>query len=325
MTVSRVINGDPRVRPETRALVDDAIRVLDYVPNVAARQLAGVEVFRIGLVFFNPSGKNYLSELLIGALEQIGMGGHQLVLKTCESRDEARKVIGNLVASGIDGLILPPPLCESREIFDDLSTSGTPVVAIGPGCPDPTRSVVLMDNHQAARRMTEHLLGLGHRHIGFIKGHPHHTASEERHRGFRDALADAGVEYDPRAVEQGYFDYHSGLMAAERLLDVRPRPTAVFAANDDMAAAVVAVAHRLRIEVPYELSVVGFDDTPIASTIWPTLTTVRQPVAEMGASAVRLLVDAMRGKLGGERPPPERQLLEYALVQRNSCAAPIIA
>jgi LacI family transcriptional regulator len=321
MTVSRVINGEANVKAATRESVADAIRDLGYVPNSAARQLAGSDFFRIGLVYCNPSA-GYLGEILIGALDEIGRGGHQLILETCENPEEARDAINHLVRGGVDGLMLPPPLSESSDLLAELRLSDTAVVAVAPGHTDGKTPAVLIDNYHAARSMTEHLLSEGHRKIGFIKGHPNQSASAERYRGFVDALSEAGVALDEGWVEQGYFDYRSGLLAAERLLSHEPRPTAVFAANDDMAAAVVAVAHRMRIDVPFELSVVGFDDTPAATMIWPALTTVRQPVAEMSRAAIRLLLAEMRARRAGEKRPPVAEKLDYAIVTRESAAAP---
>lgn len=168
--------------------------------------------------------------------------------------------------------------------------------------------------------MTRHLLELGHRRIAFINGHPNQTATGQRFHGYVEAMTEAGLSVDADQVAQGYFTYRSGLEAAEKLLGAS-KPTAIFASNDDMAAATLAVAHRRGLEVPADLSVAGFDDTPLATTVWPELTTVRQPIAEMAREAVRLLVEQIRGRRSGPVPSAVQKMLKFTLVKRDSSAA----
>jgi LacI family transcriptional regulator len=172
--------------------------------------------------------------------------------------------------------------------------------------------------------MTRHLGALGHVRIGFITGNPNQTASAERLDGYRAALADMRLPDDPALVTEGLFTYRSGLDAADRLLDLDDAPSAIFASNDDMAAATVAIAHRRGLDVPSDLTVCGFDDTALATTIWPELTTIRQPVVEMSRMAVELLVHAIRlskaGRLGDIGEP--HVLADYTLIRRQSDAAP---
>jgi LacI family transcriptional regulator len=170
--------------------------------------------------------------------------------------------------------------------------------------------------------MTERLISLGHRRIGFVKGHPKHSQSPQRLEGYLAALAEAGLPAPDELVVQGYFTYRSGLEAAEKLLALKDRPTAIFAANDDMAAGAVAVAHRHHLEVPGDLSVVGYDDSALATTIWPELTTIRQPIADMSREAVRLLSDEIRSRRAGEQPQHREALLDFKLIVRQSDAPP---
>jgi LacI family transcriptional regulator len=170
--------------------------------------------------------------------------------------------------------------------------------------------------------MTRYLLTLGHRHIGFVKGHPNQTASGERLLGFEAALREADCKTEPPSIEQGFFSYRSGLDAAEKLLALRPRPTAIFASNDDMAAAVVSVAHRRGLDVPRDLSVVGFDDTATATTVWPELTTIRQPISKMAEAALDLLIRKIRKRRDGEAQPSIDRLVAHELVMRQSATAP---
>ena len=322
MTVSRVINKDPRVSDKTRVAIRAAIEELKYSPNLAARRLAKSDGFRIGLLYSNPSSA-YLSELLLGALEESSKTGHQLVVEKCGTSLAAEKaMLDKLLQGSVAGVILPPPLCESRALLGELGKSGIAAVAVAPGMPSSEFPTVRMDNYRAAYEITERLLALGHRDIAFIKGHPNQTVSGIRLEGFREALRRAGLDPAEARTEQGHFSYHSGLLAAERLLAQTPRPTAIFAANDDMAAAAVAVAHRLGIKVPEQLSICGFDDTLIASTLWPALTTVHQPIAAMGRAAVGLLLDEVQRNGAARLEPPRQLLLRHRLVQRDSTAAP---
>jgi LacI family transcriptional regulator len=162
---------------------------------------------------------------------------------------------------------------------------------------------------------------LGHRRIGFINGHPNQTASGQRFRGYIEGMTEAGLSVGTDQVAQGYFTYRSGLEAAEKLLTAW-KPTAIFASNDDMAAATMAVAHRRGLDVPADLSVAGFDDTPLATTVWPALTTVRQPIAEMAREAVRLLIDQIRKGRAAETAPVRHKLLKFTLIERESTAPP---
>jgi LacI family transcriptional regulator len=166
--------------------------------------------------------------------------------------------------------------------------------------------------------MTRYLLDLGHRDIGFIKGHPNHIATHDRFRGFCDALTEAGIDCDAAPVEQGYFSYRSGLTAGERLLSRPAVPTAIFASNDDMAAATVSVAHRRGLEVPEDLSIVGFDDTSVARFASPPLTTVRQPLREIGGAALRRAL----ALAAGEKVDSYHVELATELVVRHSTAPP---
>lgn len=322
MTVSRVVNGEKNVRPATRASVLAAVKALNYSPNPAARSLAGAEAARIGLIYSNPSAA-YLTEFLVGTLDEASRTSVQIMLEKCEATSVGeRSAVRKLLASGAAGVILPPPLCESHDVLDELKITGLPTVAVATGRFGKDASCVRINDYAAAREMTNYLLSLGHRRIGFIKGHPNQTASTERERGFAAGLADAGLKPDPALMVQGYFSYRSGLDAAETLLTVKLRPTAIFAANDDMAAAAVSVAHRKGLDVPRDLSVVGFDDTSIATNIWPELTTIRQPITSMAEIAVDLIVQAIRNNKRNGEVKSVDHLVTYTLVKRGSAAAP---
>lgn len=322
MTVSRVINSNANVRRDTRELVMRAVRELNYTPNAAARSLAAAQGTRIALIYTNPSSA-YLSELLVGALDGAGRKAAQLVIESWDSvKQSSERSAARKLAQSVAGVILPPPLCESKAVCAELVAADVPVVAIASGRFRPELSSVRIDDFRAARDMTEHLLEFGHTRIGFIKGHPNQTASALRYDGFVAALTAAGITVDPALVQQGFFTYRSGLEAAEKLLDRKRPPTAVFASNDDMAAAVVSVAHRRGLDVPRDLSVVGFDDTASATTVWPELTTVRQPVAAMAATAIELLQQGVRGRKEGKARVVLDHVVPHTLIKRDSVAAP---
>lgn len=324
MTVSRVVNGERNVREATRAAVLAAVRELRYAPNPAARSLAGARSLRIGLLHANPSAA-YLSEFLLGAVDESGRKSAQLILEKCQgaSPPAERAAVRRLIEGAVAGVILPPPVCESRAILAELEQAAIPAVAVATGRQRTDASCVRIDDFRAAYEMTRYLLALGHRRIGFIKGDPNQTASAQRWLGFEAALREAGRPPQPPAVAQGFFSYRSGLEAADRLLAAVPRPTAIFASNDDMAAAAVSASHRRALEVPRDVSVVGFDDSAIATTVWPELTTVRQPIARMAAIALDLLIREIRRRRDGMAGAAVDQLVPHELIVRASAAPPL--
>jgi LacI family transcriptional regulator len=322
MTVSRVVNRGSNVRETTRAAVLDAIERLNYSPNTAARSLAAGQATHIGLLYANPSAA-YLSQFLIGALHAARSAGVHLLIESCESEDadEQAEVMRRFATSDVEGVILPPPLSESQPILIELESAEIPAVTVALGAPRDGGLNVRIDDHAAAMEMTKYLLDLGHKNIGFIKGHPNIVASHDRYRGFCDALAEAGIDSGKASIEQGYFSYRSGLTAGERFLSRANPPTAIFASNDDMAAATISVAHRRGLVVPDDLSVVGFDDTALATSVWPELTTVKQPIAAMAEAAVELLIADLRNRGGTPRKFAER-VLSHAMIIRESSGPP---
>ncbi|TCP37156.1 LacI family DNA-binding transcriptional regulator [Sphingomonas sp. BK235] len=321
MTVSRVINGENNVREATRAVVREAIARLDYAPNRAARSLAGASQIRLGLLYSNPS-EAYLSAFLLGSLDEAGRGDIQLVVQKCDLDEHEREVAERLVASGVDGIILPPPLCDSPLVLDVLLAAQVPTVVVATGSSPAGVGRVSIDDRAAARAMTAHLLALGHDRVGFITGNPNLTASGERLAGYREALVEAARPVDEALIARGLFSYRSGLDATEELLDLDRPPSAIFASNDDMAAASVAVAHRRGLDVPGDLTVVGFDDSTLATTIWPELTTIHQPIADMSRAAVRMLAQMLRSRRDGTIKDAPDLVLDHTLVRRQSDAAP---
>ena len=322
MTVSRVINGEKGVRPQTRSIVDAAIRELNFAPNPAARTLATAGVTRIGLLYSTIPSAAYLSEFLVGVLDQCSQVNAQLIVKKHKPGTDEESAVDGLIEARIDGVILPPPLGDAQTLIEKLRQAGISIIATGSIRPAPTLPSIGIDDFGAAREMTLHLVHLGHRRIGFITGRPNHASTGLRLAGYRSALTELGIRIDDALIANGNFTYHSGLEAAELLLAMENPPTAIFASNDDMAAATVAVAHRHGLDVPADLSVCGFDDTPLATTIWPELTTIRQPVATMAEEAVTMLVDLIRQQREGVSEEVPHRLLDFELIRRQSDAAP---
>ncbi|HBK45003.1 MAG TPA: LacI family transcriptional regulator [Xanthomonadaceae bacterium] len=321
MTVSRVVNGKGNVREATRERVMRAVDKLGYTPNLAASTLAAAQNTRIALIYTNPSGA-YLRELLVGVLHVASRTAIQLVIDYWDDLDaDAERKAARRLAQGVSGVILPPPLCESEAAVQELVRAKVPVVAIASGRFNDRICCVRIDEFSAAREITEHLIAQGHRRIGYIKGRSDMTASEHRFEGFRAALDAAGIPLDRLLVQPGDYTYRSGLVAAEKLLSRRTLPSAIFASNDDMAAAAVSVAHRRGLDVPRDLSVVGFDDSSSATTVWPELTTVRQPIATMADAAVDILLRSIRNGEHGQRTIVD-EMFAHQLVQRQSVAPP---
>lgn len=318
MTVSRVINSGPGVREETRQIVNEAIRELNYTPNVAARSLVTSGELRMGIIYSNPSAA-FMSDFLGGVFEEASAQGVQLrLLKGKDGRPPSAEAIGELIATGIRGVILAPPLGESAAVCGILRAAGVPMAVVGGISRDAIS--VRIDDRSAAYDMTRHLLALGHRRLGFIIGNPDQSASAERLSGFHDAVREHGdVE---TTVVQGDFSYASGLIAGEQMLGASEPPTAVFASNDDMAAAVVSVAHRRHLDVPQDLTVVGFDDTTAAVTLWPPLTTIRQPVRELAVEALQLLTQEIQATGSAKRNAGRGRVFPHALIERQSTAGP---
>ena len=317
-TVSRVVNREANVRPETRARVEDAIRDLDFEPNPAARGLAGRRTFSIGLLYEIPHEFSYIQQLLEGVFAVCETHGYTLLLRPVSESPAAADIVRFVAQTRVDGVVLTAPIGDRREITDALNARRTPFVQISPGITDARWTSVGPDDFAGSRALTEHLLGLGHERIAFIMGDPRHGATEQRLNGHTQSLSDHGIDVDPTLIAPGRFDFESGKSAAQRLFALRERPTAIIASNDDMAAGVIVAAREAGIALPEGLSVAGFDDSPTASHTWPPLTTVRQPTADIASHAAVLLLEWIRGG----RSTHTRKTFDCRLVVRQSTAAP---
>ena len=316
-TVSRVVNNEPNVRPETRDRVLKAVSDLDYEPLPAARGLAGRRTFSLGLLYENPHEFSYIQRLLEGAHAACEKTGHALLLRPC-SDDLTPTMVGQFVRqTRVDGVLLTAPIADRSDVTSLLVETGIAFAQVSPRETNPGWSSVSPDDVEASRALTDYVLALGHRRIGFVKGDPKHGASHKRLAGHLDCLRDHALAVDPALIVEGNFDFDSGKRGLHALWQLGEPPTAVIACNDDSAAGVVVAAHERGIRIPGTLSVAGFDDSPTATHTWPALTTVRQPIAAIAFRAAELLI----GHIAGE--PPRQETFACDLVARASTAKPL--
>jgi len=316
-SVSRVINNEQSVRGNTRERILQAIKTLNYRPNLNARGLASNRSFLIGLLCDRPG--DYVSEFQTGAVERCRESHYHLMVEPLDmTHADVEQQVETLVAQlRLEGAILLPPLGDHPVIVNRFNDASIPIVRISPKTNLSATPAIGIDDYLAAREVTAHLLGLGHRRIGFILGRADHEATERRYQGFLDEMQAWSVPVDSELVQTGNFEFSGGLRCAERILRAASPPSAIFASNDDTAAAVIAVARKQGLRLPQDLSVTGFDDVPIATMIWPDLTTIRQPVAEMARLATGLFIEHSPRRQGWPDPVP-RIVVPHKLIVRSS-------
>jgi len=319
-TVSRVINNSPLVHDDTRARIQAVIDRYRYVPDPQARGLAFRRSFLVGLVYDNPNAE-YIVNMMEGALDSLRGSDYELVVHPCDRRssDFIAGVRRFVERQKLRGVILLPPISENEQLVTTLKGVGCDYVRVSYALLDEPARMVISNNRRAVAEVASYLNSLGHRRIGYITGPPGFLSARERREGFVDALHQHGLELPQDMIEVGGYTYESGYAGGEALLGRSPRPTAIFASNDEMAAGVYGAAHRLGLTVPGDLSVIGFDDGPIAARLTPALTTVRLPIRDIGRLAARKLI----------APAGEDAATVYAdsptmphLIVRNSCAPP---
>jgi LacI family transcriptional regulator len=315
-SVSRVINREPNVSEALRQRVEVAIDALGYVPEPAARSLAGGRAFAIGILFDNPS-PHYTMKIQAGAYAACRRNGFHLLIENLNSggEDIIRQMEEVLRNSRVDGVILTPPISDNAIVMDMLEARQIPYVRIAPVSFAGRTHAFAMDDHAAAITVARYLWDLGHRRFGFVQGAKAHGDAQLRRSGFLETVADLGGA----AVAEAYggFVFEGGITAGQELLSLPERPTAIFAANDDSAAGLMSTIAAAGLKVPDDISVVGFDNSWVALSVWPYLTTIHQPVFEMAEAAALKLIDRNVGS--GETTT---QLFDYALVVRESAAPP---
>lgn len=319
-TVSRVINDSPLLTGETRDKVKAVIEQLGYVPNPQARALALGHNFLIGLVHDNPNAQMILN-MQQGILE--GLRGTEFAMVVQPVNRSSPTLVEDMrefiVRQRLYGIVILPPISENDAVAKMCMETGCRYVRMGSAVLDDSEHMVASNDRDAVKDATRYLIQQGHKRIAIVTGPQGFRSATERLAGFEDALSEAGIKLPRSHRAEGEYTFDSGLVATEQLLDLSPRPTAIFASNDEMAAAVLYAARLRGIAVPDELSIVGFDDTPIASRIWPPLTTVRWPIVAMGRSAAHKLIAGAVEEIDLEDEP-----LEFLsnLIRRGSVAPP---
>jgi DNA-binding LacI/PurR family transcriptional regulator len=315
-TASRVVNGNTRVAADVRKAVERAVDRLGYIPNPAARSLVTRRSDSIGLVIAEPAGRlfedPYFPRLLRAVGAELGARELQLVLLMPQSRQDESRIERYLAAGHVDGVLLAS-LHSDDPLPSQLSAHGVPVVVGGRPPRGAAVSYVDVDNVQGARSAVEHLVAGGRRQIATVGGPLDMAAGIDRLAGFREAIRAAGLEPDPELEATADFTADGAEAAAARLLHERPGIDAVFVASDLMAVGVLRALRAAGRRVPEDVALCGFDDS-IAPTLDPPLTSVRQPIEEMGREMVRLLID----RVSQPSAIPRRVILETRLVVRQS-------
>jgi len=323
-TVSRVLNNGSNVRPETRKRVEQAIQRLGFSVNQQARALASGAGRQVMLIHaHNPErepNSYYHAGLELGALRACSSLGADLITRAIDPHagDPWRLVSAIIDRDRPMGVILTPPLSDHVQLLESARRAQVSMVAISAG--EHARelvSAVGIDERSGGRAVGEHLAALGHRRVGMVKGPPDHRAASLRYDGFAEALHKAGIDSEPWTTI-GDFTFKSGVEAAEILLREGAGVTALACANDDMAAGAMFALHRAGLDIPSEISVTGFDDTPMSEIIWPPLTTVRQPIQYFAERAVHMLFEGR----GQTDVAAHYETIEHRLIVRESTASP---
>jgi LacI family transcriptional regulator len=319
-TVSRVINQSPFVKQETREKINAMIQRAGYAPDPQARGLAFRRSFLLGLVYDNPNAQ-YIVNMQSGVLDSLRGSGFELVVRPCDrkSKEFVTDVTSFVERQKLHGVILLPPISEDQTLAKALQEIDCRYVRIASVRVDDAEHMVLSNDREAMADVANYLVSLGHKRIALITGPASYRSTHERRLGFTSALQKRGLSLPDDLILEGAYSYESGVTCGEALLARRNRPTAIFASNDEMAAGVYKAAARLGISIPADLSVVGFDDTPIAARLEPALTTVRLPIREMGRLAASKLLPP---RVGEDTERNAMAVMVPHLVERESAAAP---
>ncbi len=315
-TVSRVLNRSPLVNAATREQVEGAITALAFRPSARARGLATGRSFLLGLVH-NDRNAMVLDPLQRGIVGAAAARGYELVVHPVAAGegDSVADVLDFAGRSRVDGIVVVPPVSGAPGVATALVAAGVPAVALSSVALSGYDAVLVSDERGAARAVADHLVALGHDRIALLSGPASAHSALERRAGFVAALADHGLTLTAEA--EGDYGFDSGVAGARALLAVAPRPTAIFAANDVMAAAVLKVAAGLALEIPRDLSVIGFDGSILARMLTPALTTVHRPIADMAGAITTRLIDRIEGQANDAALSAT-----LTLTIGESCAAP---
>lgn len=323
-TVSRVINNEPNVRPAMKEKVQASIDRLGYVPSIAAQRMSGSRSYLILALndrdrtiadWQARQGTDWVDQMLLGGMLKAAEYGYRMIFELVDTHsDHVERELGATIAAlQPDGVILTPPHSENPLITGLLVDHKIPFARIGSNETGPGIAMV-MDDEGSARIATEHLIKLGHRRIGFIAGSEEYSLSNWRIDGWRSAMEAAGLSHEGLCV-RGDFSYDSGVAAAQRLLALENPPTAIIASNDQMTLAALDTARQNGISIPNDLSLISFDNTPVARFTTPNLTAIDQPIAATFSKAVELLITN-----GSEAVSPQPVIIAGSLIERDSTA-----
>lgn len=317
-TVSRIINNSPLVRQDTREKVEALMREVGYAPDPLARGLAFRRSFLIGMVYDNPTAQ-YIVDMQYGALDALRGSSFELVVHPCDTRSPGyiEGVRRFVQAQKLHGVILVPRASEDQALADMLAEIGCRYTRIASVALDATSQTVITHDRDGAAEAADYLLSLGHRDIALVTGPGAYRSSIERTGGFVEALRRRGIELPPERIVEAGYTFESGVAAAEKLLlGSKQRPTAIFTGNDEMAAGIYKVALRAGISIPRQLSVIGYDDSSLASRLWPPLTSVRRHTRDTGRTAAAMLIQPE-----GTPMLPTASVRPHLIV-RDSCQPP---
>ncbi len=317
-TVSRVINKSPLLSEKTRDKVEKVIKDIGFVPNPQARALALGRNSLIGLVHDNPNAQ-FIVNVQQGVLEALQDSDFELVVRPVDrsSTNMLDDIQSFIERQQLYGVIILPPISENDKIAEICEKAGCEWVRMGSAELDVAERMVASNDREACSAAARHLIDNGHTNIAMVEGQHSWRSARERRAGFEEGLATAGITMPRSFIATGNYTFQSGIEAAQQLLDLYPMPTAIFASNDEMAIGVLHAAHMRGINVPDELSIIGFDDGPIAERTWPPLTTVRWPIIAMARSAALKLVRNTRTE---EDVVDEPSLFLSHLIKRASVA-----
>ena len=296
-TVSRVMNNEPSVRQNTRDKVLAAVAELNYSPNLAARNLAGTKSYSIAYIYDNPNAY-YVIDMQNGILSACREQGFELLIHPCNAKDDniAEEVTKMVKHSRVAGLVLTPPFSEMPEFVNAMTALDIQVVRImsGDEAPDELTPCIMVNDHEAARTITQHLIDLGHKDIAFIAGGAEHKSTIERLKGYKAALSENDITVRHDLIIDGEYSFDSGVEGAKVLMNAKNRPTAIFSCNDEIAAGALFGSRLMGISIPEQLSIAGFENSPFSRQTWPKLTTADQPNTSIAENATNLLIAKTR-------------------------------
>lgn len=321
-TVSRVINHEGTVKPDTLKKVNNAIQELNYQPNSAARNLAGSKSFALGFIYDNPNAY-YVIDMQKGILEECARKGYELLIHPCESahKNIITEIKQMVKRTQLSGLIISPPLSENPKFINELTNLDLQFVRLISGTKDndENTSCVIIHDREAAKTIVEYLISLGHKKIAFISGEKDHKSTLERQKGFLDAMQAHNLDVQNDWIVEGRYSFDSGVSGAKQLLALKERPTAIFACNDEIAAGALLEARLEGISIPQQLSIAGFEDSPFSRQTIPQLTTAAQPTKTIASSAAALLIQNItHNRLRSKNTGTKHEGFCPKLVIRNS-------